>query len=501
MRMKSQQPRATKAQPRRSKNQKNYKQNITLGNSFIPTVTPSIITRALSRLPLDSLTKLCVLWSQLPQTQPKPTKLQQRDLYITSSWLIADFKEYLEKFKNSKSKTKRKLIDKLLVDYYNNGLNLLQFAQLDSQLMVEKPLNFLWQSSKLINSNSEDEVINLHNPQSFLDHLLRELSKYFMNHIYISNHPHYPLMILRIQLFDLITESHIPSLKHFTTSNSIISRKPIFIALPINSCNILHTYQSNLATDQTIQIVLQCFQIALSNTLDKQLRVLVNENEPPIKSLESLHILKGNSRFAESLGPWAPYADGSVDISPFDDVKNHPAFKPEKIQMIDVDERRKRIAMLRFKGSLHGLQSEKLYEDVKNRKRKVRKNNSESCEIMNFSNDTNVDESGETAEIESDDDLEEKNISSNKYTSITPVQTVKLEIRNEYNGFRPSVKLVFMGKDVFGGLHELCDMGLMNPETVPGWLTGQESQCYNGIIEDDIFKKRAVVSGSSGTLI
>lgn len=398
----------------------------------------------------------------MPLTQPRPSLEILQELETDLDQYIQDFKVLLQSYKDkTKNTNKRRIIDKLLVDIYPNGLNLLQYAQIDSQLIVEKSQGFLWQVSQLVNSQDEPHVLNLHDPQLFLEKLVLGLSNYFMNHIYISHHPHYPLTIIRIQLFDLLHTS--------TTSNSInnslVSRKPFLISLPHNSSNIIH---SPITNDQTSSIILQSISFALSSPT-RQLRIISNPSSTLLKSLESLHIIHGNSRFSSSLGIWTPYADGAIDISPFDDPETHQTLQKEETPM-DLDEKRCKIAQLRFKGSLDGLQSDVLYEDNKPfKKRKVNE--------------------------------ELRNIDKNEYSSITPIQTAQFELISDFNNERPRLKLRFSGNDVFAGLHELCADGLINPETIPGFLTGEEG-LQNGVVEDGVFiPKQAGAQYINGGLI
>ena len=83
-----------------------------------------------------------------------------------------------------------------------------------------------------------------------------------------------------------------------------------------------------------------------------------------MKSIQSMHILKGCNRSGNSLGIWTPYADGTVDMLPLGAIEDHQVFKSEAEideeinETEDVDnlklQRLKKIANLRFKGSLTG---------------------------------------------------------------------------------------------------------------------------------------------------
>ncbi|CCH43280.1 Central kinetochore subunit CHL4 [Wickerhamomyces ciferrii] len=426
-----------------------------LRNSFIPKRSPTVISRILSRLSLDSLLNLCLLWCSMPITYPQLLQDQLDELEQTKEEYVQEFIDQIKHWKDKRTITKRKVIDRLLVDIYPYGLNLLQYAQIDSQLIVEKQSNYLyWQVSKLLDSKNQNYILNLHSPQNFLESLVGNLSKFFMNHIYISNHPYYPLIIIRIQIFDLIHQQNTPQIQKI--SNSLISRKPFFLALPQNSSNLIHSPIS--IDDQTSQIILQCISSSLS-TSTSQIRILQQDKTPQLlKNLESLHILSGNSRFKESLGAWAPYADGNIDISPFDDVQDHHTLQKTALKDGDDEEEGSRIAKiskLRFRGTLNELKSKQLFEGTKKRKL--------------------------------DEDDEEETL-KNGFKSIAPVQQVEFNIKQDFKTQRPKLKLKLHGNDVFAGLFELCSKGKINPEDIPGWLTGEEGY-QNGDVIDGIFQK------------
>ena len=47
-----------------------------------------------------------------------------------------------------------------------------------------------------------------------------------------------------------------------------------------------------------------------------------------------MNILKGNSRFGNSLGIWTPYADGTVDMLPLGAIEHHQVFKQQEKKKI-----------------------------------------------------------------------------------------------------------------------------------------------------------------------
>ena len=208
-----------------------------LSNSYIPPLRAAQLERELQKLPPDSLYSLTHVWLSIPATKPVPDASQKKQGYTKDS-LSRELIKKLESLKNIKAKVnmKRKLVNTILVEFYPRGLNTLQLAQIDVQLLVDKPSVNSWVSStaKVVSSASdipedgdktrEKKLDHLSNytfsldSQLFLDNFVLNLSNLFLTHVYISRHPHYPLILIRVQMYNYSYRRPVDS-----TSNTIIS--------------------------------------------------------------------------------------------------------------------------------------------------------------------------------------------------------------------------------------------------------------------------------------
>jgi central kinetochore subunit Mis15/CHL4 len=206
-----------------------------------------------------------------------------------------------------------------------------------------------------------------------------------------------------------------------------------------------------------------------------------------------MHILNGSSRFGHSLGIWAPYADGTIDILPLGKPEDHSLLQRSKYATPsddDADEissesenndelnpkelkRLKRIANLRFKGTTTGkYKSTKLFDDNSVRR---------SRRLLDVP--------------DSDEELEEERFVS-EFASIAPLQHVTFKLEQNINKENPqeytSISMSLTGLDVFAGLHELSvsttnkDDAIVDPTTIPDWLTGQEGSS-SGTVRNSTF--------------
>lgn len=424
----------------------------------------------LGHLPKSSLVELILLWSKLVITQPqKQSKtISQRQFNSHVSKCVQDMKL------NSGKWPKRKVIDRILFEFWPQGLNLLQLSQIDSQLIVDRPASYSWILSTVRDSTNKETPILL-DPQKFLNTLSKDLSALFMTYIYVCKHPKLPLILIRIQVFDLLPMSQ----PGFSNRPHISSHKPIFLAIPLNSPHVIHSPGNGMAFD----IVLQAVERSLPQNPFNLLRLITNEGQRPIKSLESMHILKGSSRFGNSLGVWAPYADGTVDMLPLNTVDKHAVLQSleysdseDEVDVISEEQlqnsrmkKLKSLANIRFKGSKKGqVLSEKFFDD--NRKSATRKKSN----------------------VLRDEDDDETKLQS-EFSSIAPIQYAEYVLKDKLgHEDYTNIKIKLTGLDVFAGLHELSVLTTKKEETVvdlekiPGWLTGEEGQSC-GVVKDGNF--------------
>lgn len=437
-----------------------YRKN-TLPSTYIPVLEDTVLANVLTRLPRQSLVELCNKWPRMVNTQPHLNRsgLTQRQ------WNKVVMVES-NKFKTDKKKyPKRKIIDHMVLDYWSNGLNVLQLSQIDCQLIVDKPNSHGWILSKVKERVSGKEVPIQLEPKKFLDMLSKDLNAMFMSYIYVCRHPKLPLIIIRLQVFDL------QAVKTSRTSNRphITSNRPYFVAIPINSPYIIHTVGNDLVTN----ILLQVVERNLPQTASNILTLETDMRQKPLRSLESMHILHGNSRFGNSLGPWTSYADCTIDASPLASLESHNTLNKPAAADLDI----KLAANLKFKGSLQGnIKSSKLFDDIQPNKRRKKRS---SLYIT-----------------EEDDRFDEnEKLESDEFASIAPIQNAEFLIQEKFNDDNySSITLKLAGTDVFAGLHQLSvsseqeEHMILNPYEVPSWLTGEEGKSC-GTVKDGMYIK------------
>ncbi|GMM33007.1 Chl4 protein [Saccharomycopsis crataegensis] len=511
-----------------------------LPNDYIPSLTPITLRRSLTRLSLKSINNLAYLWCRLTSTQPdlkssqeyKHNRLSRSQLIFNAlAFFTAHSKVIAGQVPGGKLCTKKQLLDRILVEYWHKGLNLLQISQIDCQLLIDKPNSFMWTSSKILDNFEKTRPLKLPhlNNQKLLKSLSSDLSSVFLNHIYVCHHPIYPVIIIRIQLFDIVSKDH--SLKA-----NVISRKAFFVMIPSSSNFIIHNIIN--PNDISGKLILQSLERSLCGP-DSQIH-LVNDPSMKIKNFESIFLLNGNSRFANCEGNWAVYADDNVDISPFDIPTLHQNVvnfcklnglesksnnegnldedDDDDLQIISDQDQIDRIdrknlinvANLRFKGVANGkLKSKRLFEDYQNSRSPLKR--------LRRSANSKVKKDDEKID-KKNNELLQRNFDQSQFSSIVPIQEVEFAIHGDIKTYhphsqsrcssietelaKPKFTLKLSGNDVFAGLHELAVTPvsaasrststkiktIVDPYNVPSWLTGEEGSKSGTIVKNKFYK-------------
>ena len=166
-----------------------------LPNTYIPLLDHKTLYNIIDRLSKNSILQFIILWTKLKNTQPKPPTKYTRQGFINK--ILKEVKEFQNDFNRI---PKRRLIDKIIYEYWSQGLNLLQISQIDCQLIVDKSTNAPpWVYSTVKDMNDENVPITI-NPSQFLQLLVENLTNLYLSYIYICKHPKLPIILIRIQV-------------------------------------------------------------------------------------------------------------------------------------------------------------------------------------------------------------------------------------------------------------------------------------------------------------
>ncbi|KAG0671629.1 hypothetical protein C6P45_000120 [Maudiozyma exigua] len=395
-----------------------------------PNYKKDIVIQKLKRLPVITLCKLIVEWiSRFPLKHGR-----------VNSHNIKDHLEIL-----LKTKIGRPELAKLItLKYWNYGLNMYQLAQLDTMILLQHPKSYLWNSHRIYRTET-DRFPALIIPNDFT----RVLQELFQRqnqkcHIFYYRHPNLPLNMFRISLFELSRGD-----QHY------IERTPFYVVFTVSkSPIIIHTHyrESDTYAKLIMQLIKESIMItsrvqsnsitSMNDTKDSAYITLKDEGSNPIKNLSNIYLTSGIDGTGNTVASWQSYSNGSSDVSPLSHPSKHQSIKgKEAITKFDDKLERKRKSMLRFHGK--ELDGEPVYD------------NDIPVEKIKFTIENHIDEEDPLA---------------------TPIQ----------------INFSFTGKDVFGGIHELCDEGVIDIDKIPGWLCGDNGTKSGNVIDGDFeeYKKR-----------
>lgn len=296
-------------------------------------------------------------------------------------------------------------------ELYPDGLSVLQVAQADTKAVIQKIKSLTWTYSTFT-SNKEEFVPSI-DPPLFLEAFQDAIHPIFIGHAYATAVEDISCTVLRLQPFERVASGN----------TTMVALSPIMLVFPVSSPHFLHHNRDDLYQTAIF--------LALSNCLSSPGRkvLIKRSNCIPSKNLHTLSVLKGVSRHASALGAWSLYADGVVNQSPLDmlnykDESNNGIDK--NLQMCDdpVVAKRQRTANIKFTGR------------------------------------------------------NEYFGPPEEYKSRFPMTVSEFKMKEpckRISGLTTNFTMRLEGNDIFAGMYSMAVKGITDPDRIPAWLTGEES--------------------------
>lgn len=452
------------------------------GHIKVSSTKPALI-KILSRLSRTSIIDLALKWLESETNPALHPYLEsnrnldeeaEEDYLYTPAKGIEELRTTYDDLKNEKG-TKREIIDRILDGDWRRGISLQQLAMIDFQHLQDNDTALRWTALKLVplhnpenSTNASDDSCKsrkrrkltqdppLHpqiQPAAFMSTLSSEISSLVKAHYQM--HTIFPtptstLPVLRLHL------SSSPY-THTTTQTSTLfleSARTLYIALP-DSCPYIYVALSGppvssntITTKMDIASLKRTVISAVPKALSRpHERWSLEPTDLTAKSLRAICALRGNGRSGASGGAFSIFAEGEVDTSPLD-------------PRVDGDEDAKEIKVQTFK-----------------RKRKIleeRDGNINAAKVTE-----KVAKRFGFVDVEehiSDEDKRKepaKTLATAKTPSAPALDRVVVRIESD----KPNAmhfNFTFGGSDVFAGLRQLADLGCVDVDKMPSWLTGEE---------------------------
>ncbi|KAJ5474679.1 hypothetical protein N7475_004245 [Penicillium sp. IBT 31633x] len=450
-----------------------------LPNSLrIPSSTPSL-AKSLGKLSRQALLDLAFFWLDDRNIASFPPYLQSDEdaadddeaLPYPAGETIEEVRQVYEDLQDRKG-AKREVLERILEGDWRHGITLRQLAMADLRYMDDHPASLRWTALELSRIDTKRKIhkesphfdwsssIPRMQAATFVQGLQREISPLVKAHYYLARSATLPLTLLRIFVIDSPYQSPRQAAETFTDSSRVI-----YVAFP-DSCPYVYTSvtastgsksapsTSSVATDtRTLQrLVRDSIPKALSRP---QERFSLKATSLAAKNLPTLLALRGPGRSSSSNGAFSIFADAAIEGSPLDPRPSNTVSPDEHIEMSEINKA----------------------EDKENTDEPTAKRRSSALDPGPLSPESKKRHLA----------IHSRFGSSN--SSLAPAPLDRLDIRlldppdsnNDHDpdaddsvSTVPAVSLTFAGSDVIGGIRKLAELGIVDPERMPSWMTGEE---------------------------
>lgn len=358
---------------------------------------------------------------------------------------------------------KREVIDRILEGDWRHGITLRQLAMADIRYMDDHPSSLRWTALELSPMGS-DNKLSEYSPEdfsaciprvhasTFLNNLQQNISTLVKAHYHLARSSSLPLTFLRI----FVTDSPYQNPRHLPETLTDSSRV-VYVAFP-DSCPFIYTSISSappkttasttsaVATDsRSLQrLVRDSIPTALSRP---QERYTLNPTSLTAKNLQALLALRGPGRSNAANGAFSIFADSVVEGSPLD-PRPSSTVSPEEYMGKQSNGGSNENGANTTK---HPIDPNSHSPTSKRRKLAVHFRFGTS----GFLSSAPLDRLD--ARLLDKPDRE----TSHDNDNTEPPQ--------------PSISLTFSGSDVISGIRKLSELGVVDPERMPSWMTGEEA--------------------------
>ncbi|PLB54368.1 CHL4-domain-containing protein [Aspergillus steynii IBT 23096] len=451
----------------------------------IPSATSSLV-KSFGKLTRQALLDLVFYWLDDRNVQSFPPFLEKDDVDKGEEDELSPYpaERTIDDVRNAyqdlqvRRGGKREVIDRIFEGDWRQGISLRQLAMVDLRYMDDHPSSLRWSALELYRigadgSPSSDASAEMTaciprvHTMTFLSSLQQQISPLVKAHYHLARSNVLPITFLRI----FVTNS---PYKHPRQAPEMLtdSSRVIYVAFP-DSCPFIYTSIASstgskasasstqaIATDpRTLQrIVRDAVPVALSAP---QKRYSLKATALTAKSLQALLALRGPGRSNRAAGAFSIFADAVVEGSPLD-PRPSSTVSPEEYMNHGAD------------------------RDKENRDQNGRDLDEEP---------TGPQSSKRARELNSDPQIPKKRklaVDSRFGTSgsLSSAPLDRFDVRlldspradeaaetddNPAEQREPAVSLTFAGSDVISGIRKLAELGIVDSERMPSWMTGEEA--------------------------
>ncbi|KAL4809112.1 centromere protein Chl4/mis15/CENP-N [Aspergillus unguis] len=457
-------------------------------NLRVPSTTPSLI-KTLGKLPRQSLLDLVFQWLDDRNVNLYPPFLAEDEDEEADDEGLRPYpaEQTLNDVRNAYQELqvrkggKREVIDRVLDGDWRKGITLRQLAMIDLRYLDDHPASLRWTALELTrigattNTNAQDGVdISASIPRlhasTFLNKLQEQISPLVKAHFYLGRSASLPLTFLRI----FVTHSPYQNPRQGAESLTDSSRV-MYVAFP-DSCPYIYTSLASAAGSKptasaTVATDARSLQRIVRDAVPKALslphqRYALKSTSLTAKSLEALLSLRGPGRSNKANGAFSIFADAVLEGSPLD---------PRPSNTVSPEEHQKQT--LQSDGKENNVlptdNKEKEPEEPQPttlRRRRDLETDPRTAKKRKTAVQSRFGTSGTSLHSAPLDRLDARLLDppQSSTTSHSDDEEEDIDTSNS------ALSLTFTGTDVISGLRKLAELGIVNAERMPSWMTGEE---------------------------
>ncbi|KAH1581849.1 hypothetical protein KXW39_003603 [Aspergillus fumigatus] len=434
----------------------------------LPSSTSSLI-KSFSRLSRHALLDLVFQWLDDRNAQLFPPYLQKDEIENPADDKLSPYPaaETIEDVRNAyqdlqdRKGGKREVIDRILEGDWRHGITLRQLAMVDIRYMEDHPASLRWTAFELSrigmdgtqSAGATTPDVSACLPRihatTFLSNLQQQISPLVKAHYHLVRSSSLPLSFLRI----LVTSSPYQNPRQ-PPEALMDSSRVMYVAFP-DSCPFIYTSiatspvaKSNTTTNHAVATDARSLQRIVRDALPKALsrpqeRYALKATSLTAKNLQALLALRGPGRSNVAHGAFSIFADVVLEGSPLD-PRPSDTISPREHFYQDLDKENEN-----QEDGNTSKETEPSSHVAKKRKLAVHSRFGTTGTLSSAPLDRLDVRLLDPADDEDDE--------------------------HEVDHTQPSVSLTFVGSDVISGIRKLAELGVVDPERMPSWMTGEEA--------------------------
>ncbi|KAL4763195.1 CENP-N/CHL4 family protein [Aspergillus foveolatus] len=479
-------------------------------NLRIPSTTPSLV-KQLGKLPRQSLLDLVFQWLDDRNVDNFPPFLEADEAKnpddeglrpYPAERTLNDVRNAYQELQFRKG-GKREVIDRILDGDWRHGITLRQIAMIDLRYLDDHPASLRWTALELTRigiSSTEAEESNLADisaciprvhASTFLNKLQEQISPLVKAHFYLARSTTHPLTFLRI----FVTHSPYQNPRQ-APDNLVDSSRVMYVAFP-DSCpyvytSLASTTGSKPTTGAAIATDPRSLQRIVRDAVPKALslphqRYVLKSTSLTAKNLQALLSLRGPGRSNKATGAFSIFADAVLEGSPLDPRPSNTV-SPEEHQKQTVCSQPGHEKGNKFTDTNNDNDSDKKTEELKSQPQTLSRltrdpeTDQRTSKKRKLTVQSRFGISGTTLSSAPLDRLDAR--------LLDPPSGVQDAVEERADSAGPTLSLTFTGTDVISGIRKLAELGIVDAERMPSWMTGEEGVSMavvkNGrVINDD----------------